>query len=83
MTAEPLPPSPDPIASALATLGAEFALRDRVRHVTQAEGKPGIVTGVTIREHFLIYLVRWSATCESGHYGFELEVAEENGWIDS
>lgn len=60
----------------LKRLGAKFGLYDRVRHLTQDEGKPGVITGVSVRPGFLIYHVTWNSGCESGHYDGELELTD-------
>ena len=83
------PPNPEPTPRIDAInallrdcLGAKFGLIDRVRHVTQAEGKPGIVTGINLRPTGLIYLVTWSHSAENGHDACELVADEESGWVD-
>lgn len=66
----------------LRSAGAAFVLFDRVRHATQTEGKPGVVTGVNVRPFGFIYLVTWSPANEYGHYASELELADPDVWAD-
>jgi hypothetical protein len=67
----------------LRSAGAEFALFDRVNHVAQSEGKPGIVTGLQFREGAIVYLVTWGPSpSESGHFAAELELVEGEVWAD-
>lgn len=67
----------------LRAAGAGFGIFDRVRHVAQIEGKPGIVTGVQFREGAIVYLVTWGPTGgEAGHFAAELELVEGEVWAD-
>ena len=63
---------------ALRTIGARFVIGDRVRHVAQDGGKPGVVTAVTIVPGSIRYTVAFSPTCaEQGCDAIELESAED------
>lgn len=61
---------------ALRTIGARYVIGDRVRHVTQTEGKPGVVTAVTIVPGSLRYVVAFNTDAERGCSECELESAE-------
>lgn len=79
----PMAPDPAAVNDRLRALGAEFVPFDRVRHVAQSEGKSGIVTGLQFREGIILYLVTWGPhATESGHFGPELEPAEDAPWAD-
>lgn len=71
----------DSVNRKLRGLGLAFGLYDRVRHVTQEDGKPGIITGVSIRPGFAVYHVSWSKEGgETGHYEGELELADPDAF---
>lgn len=70
------------INARLREIGAEFVLFDRVRHVTQSEGKPGIVTSIHVGPYDLVYAVTWGQMCGSTHYAAELELADPDVWTD-
>ena len=65
----------------LAQIGAVFVIGDRVRHVTQEDAKPGVVTSVTIVPGSLRYGVVFDpADGELWCAAIELEPAEDGQW---
>lgn len=65
----------------LKQIGSAFLIGDRVRHVTQEDGKPGVVTSVTIVPGALRYGVVFDpADGDVWCSAFELEPAEDETW---
>jgi hypothetical protein len=57
----------------------KYPIKTRVRHRADLERQVGFVTGVTMRQYDILYLVTWGDTRgETGHSDFELEEAGDD-----